>query len=122
MTEHKNMDGHWVRHLEDCVIGNYLCDDKPDVDGELQMKNGLCILNRFEHSLQRENYILLTERAIVQIPCFAFLKPVVCRHIPHQYIKEMRKVSEMVCILYRPSPFQLNKKFVTTSNMPQAKK
>ena len=32
----------------------------------------------------------------MEIPCLAFLKPVVCKHIPQQYSKEMAEKSEMV--------------------------
>ena len=60
------------------------------------MKNGVCFPTRHEHHLQRENYITLTERAIVEIPCLACLEPVVCKHIPHQYSKDMAEKSEMV--------------------------
>ena len=41
-------------------------------------------------------YIRLTERAVVEISGLNFLKPIVCRHIPHQYIKETRGKSDMV--------------------------
>ncbi|KAJ7380525.1 hypothetical protein OS493_008990 [Desmophyllum pertusum] len=81
--------------VENRVSGNHLSDKKPDVDGLLQMENGQCLPSRRDHHLQRENYITLTERAITEIPCLAFLKPVVCKHIPHQYSKEMREKSEM---------------------------
>ena len=40
--------------------------------------------------------ITLNTRAIVEIPCLAFLKPVVCQHIQHQYSKETREKSQMV--------------------------
>ncbi|XP_044173469.1 uncharacterized protein LOC122957424 [Acropora millepora] len=68
---------------------------KPDADGLLQMENGLCLPSRHDHHLQRQNYITLTTRAIVEIPCLAFLKPVVCQHIQHQYSKETREKSQM---------------------------
>ena len=99
--EHQNVDVHWVTHMavENRVSGNHLSDKKPDVDGLLQMENGQCLPSRRDHHLQRENYITLTERAITEIPCLAFLKPVVCKHIPHQYSKEMREKSEMVLYL-----------------------
>ena len=62
----------------------------------MQMENGVCLPTRHEHHLQRENYITLTERAAVEIPCLACLKRVVCKHIPRQYSKEMAEKSEMV--------------------------
>lgn len=76
-----------------------LSDTKPDVDDLLQMENGLCLPSPYDHHLQRENYITLTTRAIVEIPSLAFLKPVVCQHIQHQYSKETRAKSEMVWYL-----------------------
>ena len=87
MTEqHQNIDVHWVTHLS---VENR-------ADAVMQMENGVCLPTRHEHHLQRENYITLTERAIVEIPCLECLKPVVCKHIPHQYSKEMAEKSEMV--------------------------
>ena len=101
--EHQNVDVHWVTHLsvENRVSGNHLSSEKPDNGDLLHMENGLCLPSGHEHHLQRENYITLTERAIVEIPSLAFLKPVVCKHIPHLYSKEMREKSEMVlyCII-----------------------
>lgn len=99
MTEqHQNIDVHWVTHLsvENRVSGNHLSSAKPAADAVMQVENGVCLPTRHEHHLQRENYITLTERAIVEIPCLACLKPVVCKHIPHQYSKEMAEKSEMV--------------------------
>ena len=87
MTEqHQNIDVHWVTHLS---VENR-------ADAVMQMENGVCLPTRHEHHLQRENYITLTERAIVEIPCLECLKPVVCKHIPNQYSKEMAEKSEMV--------------------------
>ena len=99
MTEqHQNIDVHWVTHLsvENRVSGNHLSSGKPDADAVMQMENGVFLPTRHEHHLQRENYITLTKRAIEEIPCLACLKPVVCKHIPHQYSKEMAEKSEMV--------------------------
>lgn len=99
MTEqHQNIDVHWITHLsvENRVSGNHLSSAKPAADAVMQVENGVCLPTRHEHHLQRENYITLTERAIVEIPCLACLKPVVCKHIPHQYSKEMAEKSEMV--------------------------
>lgn len=95
--EHQNVDVHWCTHMavENRVSGNHLSDTKPDVDDLLQMENGLCLRSPYDHHLQRENYITLTTRAIVGIPTLAFLKPVVCQHIQHQYSKETSAKSEM---------------------------
>ena len=66
MTEqHQNIDVHWVTHLS---VENR-------ADAVMQMENGVCLPTRHEHHLQRENYITLTERATVEIPCLACLKP-----------------------------------------------
>lgn len=68
MTEqHQNIDVHWVTHLS---VENR-------ADAVMQMENGVCLPTRHEHHLQSENYVTLTERAIVEIPCLACLKPVV---------------------------------------------
>lgn len=99
--EHQNVDVHWCTHMavENRVSGNHLSDTKPDADYLLQMENGLCLPSPYDHHLQRQNYITLTTRAIVEIPSLAFLKPVVCQHIQHQYSKETREKSEMVWYL-----------------------
>lgn len=99
--EHQNVDVHWCTHMavENRVSGNHLSDTKADADGLLQMENGLCLPSPQDHHLQRQNYITLTTRAIVEIPCLAFLKPLVCQHIPHRYSKETREKSQMVLYL-----------------------
>lgn len=99
--EHQNVDVHWCTHMavENRVSGNHLSDTKPDADYLLQMENGLCLPSPYDHHLQRQNYITLTTTAIVEIPSLAFLKPVVCQHIQHQYSKETREKSEMVWYL-----------------------
>ena len=64
MTEaHQNVDVDWVSHLS---VENHLLSDKPAAYAVKQMENGLCLPSRYEHHLQRENYITLTERAIVE--------------------------------------------------------
>ncbi len=99
MTEdHQNVDVHWVSHLavENRVSGNHLSSEKPSVQDLQQLENGLCLPSRHEHHLQRENYITLAERAIAELPCLECLQPVVCRHIPHQYRKEMSEKTDVV--------------------------
>ena len=109
--QHQNIDVHWVTHLsvENRVSRNHLSSAKPAADAVMQMENGVCLPDRHEHHLQRENYITLTERAIVEIPCLAFLKPVVCKHTPHQYSKEMAEKSEMVLHSYLKMTYRLTK-------------
>ena len=95
--QHQNIDVHWVTHLSvENHVSCHLSSAKSAADAVMQMENGVCLPTHHEHHLQRKNYITLTERAIVEIPCLAFLKPVVCKHIPHQYSKEMAEKSEMV--------------------------
>ena len=99
MTEdHQNIDNHWVTHMavENRVSGNQLSIVKPSPENLLQMENGLCLPSRHEHHLQRENYISLTEGALVELPCLEFLKSVACKHIPHQFSQQMREKSEIV--------------------------
>lgn len=99
MTEdHQNVDVHWVSHLavENRVTGNHLSSEKPSIEDLQQMENGLCLPSRHEHHLQRENYITLAERAIVELPCLGCLKPFVSKHIPHQYRKEMSEKTDVV--------------------------
>ena len=95
--QHQNIDVHWVTHLSvENRVSRHLSSAKSAADAVMQMENGVCLPTRHEHHLQGKNYITLTERAIVEIPCLAFLKPVVCKHIPHQYSKEMAEKSEML--------------------------
>ena len=102
MTEdHQNVDVHWVSHaaVENRVSGCHLSSEKPDINDLAQLENGLCLPNHREHILQKENYITLAERVIVELPCLEFLKQVVCKHIPHKYRKEAREKSEIVRFL-----------------------
>ena len=98
MTEqHQNIDVHWVTHMsvENRVSGNHLSSAKPAVDAVMQMENGVCLQTRHEHHLREQFW---------KYPVWHwFLKPVVCKHIPHQYSKEMAEKSEMVKMTYRPT-------------------
>ena len=100
MTEaHQNPDIHWVTHLavENRVYENHLSTEKPSNEKLLSMENGSCLPNLRENHLQRENYISLVERVIVELPCLDPLKSYVVKHIPHEYSKEMAQKSKMVC-------------------------
>ena len=104
MTEqHQNIDVHWVTHLsvENRASGNHLSSAKPAADAVMQMENGVCLPTRHKHDLQRANYITLTERVILEIPCLAFLKPVACKHIPHQYSNEMAEKWYFIVQLFK---------------------
>ena len=96
--EHQNIDKHYVTVMstENRVHGNHLSDDLPET-GVLGMKNGKCLPSVKDNTRQRENYIVLTERIISSsIPCLHYLSKVCTPHIPHQYSKEMKNVSQTV--------------------------
>ena len=100
MTEdHQNIDIHWVTHMavENRVSGNHLSSVKSSPENLLQIENGLCLPSRHEHHLQRENYISLTERALVELPCLELLKSVACKLLPHQFSQQMWEKSEIIC-------------------------
>ena len=95
--EHQNNDIHWVTHMsvDNRVSGNHLTNKQAICD-LISMENGKCLPNIAEHHQQRENYIVLTERLIVEIPCISSLKTVVTKHIPHRYSTEMSTPPETV--------------------------
>lgn len=98
--EHQNIDKHYVtvNATTNRVSGNHLSTTTP-FDGIAKMENGKCIPNSIEQRLQRDNYITLVERILVEnIPCLAFGKDVVQKHIPHRYSKEMAKATNSVSI------------------------
>jgi hypothetical protein len=91
--EHQNVDKHYVtvNATTNRVSGNHLSTTTP-WDGILKMENGKCIPNYNEQKAQRDNYITLVQRILVEnIPGLAFAKDVVQKHIPHKYSKEMAK-------------------------------
>lgn len=82
--EHQNIDKH------------YVSDDLPET-GVLGMENGKCLPSVKDNTRQRENYIVLTEPIISSsIPRLHYLSEVCTPHIPHQYSKEMKNVSQTV--------------------------
>ena len=96
--EHQNIDKHYVTVMstENRVHGNHLSDDLPET-GVLGMENGKCLPSVKDNARQRENYIVLTERIISSsIPCLHYLSEVCTPHIPLQYSKEMKNVSQTV--------------------------
>jgi hypothetical protein len=97
-TDHQTEDVHYltVSATTNRVNGNHLNSLTPE-DGLKDMYNGLCIPNQLEQSAQRENYISLVERIIVNnVPCLSFFKDVVVQHIPHQFSAEVRSPTETV--------------------------
>ena len=102
MEAHQNPDIHWVTHLavENRVYESHLSSEKPSNEKLLSMENGSCLSNLHENHLQKENYISLIERVLVELPCSESLKGYVVKHIPHQYSKEMAQKSKMVCRMW----------------------
>ena len=98
--EHQNVDKHCVtvNATTNRVSGNHLSTTTP-LYSILKMENGKCIPNYIEQKAQRDNYITLVQRILVEnIPCLAFGKDVVQKHIPHKYSKEMAKSTNSVSI------------------------
>ena len=89
--EHQNVDCHYVTAMrtENRVSGNELSDDPPTV-GVLGMENGKCLPSNIDNARQRDNYLKVVERILVNnIPCLAFLSDVCTGHIKHNYSHEM---------------------------------
>ena len=101
MTEvPQNKDKHYVsiNATVNTVSANRLSDKGPTCSID-QLENGKCIPNHNEQKAQRENYIALVKRVIVDnVPCLAFGKELVEKHIPHQYIKEAAEPTQSVSI------------------------
>lgn len=99
MTEdNQNIDKHCVTVMctENRVSGNHL-SDTPSQYGVIAMENGKCVPSSFENTKQRENYITLVERIIVNhISCLGFLQDVITPHIPHCYSTAMSKKTDTV--------------------------
>ena len=85
--ENQTADNHYltVCATTNRVHGHHLSATTP-VDGLSNMDNGSCVPNEMEQRKQRDNYIILAERTLVEyIPSLGFLKDAVVRHIPHMY-------------------------------------
>ena len=99
MTEdHQNTDCHYVTAMstENRVPGMGLSTETPQF-GLLDMENGDCLPSALDNAKQRDNYIKLVERIIVNnIPCLEYLASACTNHIPHQYSGEMRKKTDTV--------------------------
>ena len=93
--DHQNSYVHWVTHMavNNRVSGNYLPSGQSICD-ILCLENGECLPNGYEYHLPRENYMTLTERFIVEIPCLSFLQSVVTKHTPHKYTTEMANLQK----------------------------
>lgn len=96
--DHQTIDKHYltVCATENRVSGNHLSTNQPY--GKLEsLENGKCIPSSKEQILQREDYIKLTERALVKnLSCLESFKDVVVTHIPHMYSKEAKQPTQSV--------------------------
>lgn len=96
--QHQNPDAHFCSLMatENRVSGNHLPDDKP-ICNLMDMENGKCCPNKWEHKQQHDNYIKLVSRVITQeLPILHFLQEVVLPHIPNQYSGIMKKKTKTV--------------------------
>ena len=102
MTEnHQNKDRHDVsiNATANRVSANHLSDNGPTCSMD-QLENGKCIPSHIKQKAQRQNYITLVKRVIVDnVPCLAFGKELVEKHIPHQYMKETAEPTKSVSII-----------------------
>ena len=99
--EHQNNDKHYVsiNATVNRVSANHLSDEST-ASGINQMENGKCIPNHFEQKAQRNNYIALVQRVIVEhVPCLGFGKDLLENQIPHIYTKETSQPTDLVSIL-----------------------
>lgn len=97
--DHQTIDKHYltVCATENRVSGNHLGTNQPDGTMLESLENGKCIPSSNEQILQREDYIKLTERALVKnLPCLESFKDVVVTHIPHMYSKEAKQPTQSV--------------------------
>ena len=99
MTEdHQNTDCHFVTAVltEKRMAGKELSTETPQ-SVLLEMENGNCLPSALDNARQRDNYVKLVERIIVNnIPCLEYLASACTNHIPHQYSGEMRKKTDTV--------------------------
>ena len=99
MTEdHQNTDCHFVTAVltEKRMPGKELSTETPQ-SVLLEMENGNCLPCALDNARQRDNYVKLVERIIVNnIPCLEYLASACTNHIPHQYSGEMRKKTDTV--------------------------
>ena len=96
--DHQTDDNH---HLTVCattnwVSGNHLSSETPGTSLN-SVENGKFIPSHMEQHSQRNDYIVLTERVLVQnIPCLQIFEDIVVNHIPHAYSKEAREQTDSV--------------------------
>ena len=91
--EHLNPDVHYCTLM---ATENRVSDDKPICTLD-DLKNATFCPSKYEHIKQREDYIALVGKIMVNsIPCLNSLKDAATYHIPHQYSKEMTTSTETV--------------------------
>ena len=94
----QNRNFHWVNHkmVINRISGNELAADRPKAD-LLKVPNLRFIPTLVDHQQQRENYIVLVSRILVDY--FDALEPLneICiKHTPHKHHKEMSQKSVKV--------------------------
>jgi hypothetical protein len=101
MTEkHENNAKHCVsiNATVNSVSANHSSDEST-ASGINQVENGKGIPNHFEQKAQRDNYIALVQREIVEhVSCLGFGKDLSEKHIPHIYTKETSQPTDSVTI------------------------
>lgn len=102
--ENQNVDFHWVNHK--VIINRVSGNDKDRSPKDVYNVPNIKFLPSVQdQKRQRQNYIVLVARILVDhLDCFAFLKDVCVRHIPHKYAKEMAKKSLCVSLTYVKYP------------------
>ena len=87
--------------VENRVSGNHLSLEDTTSKTIMDLDNGKFLPDKTEHIKQRQNYVDLVSRIIVDnIDCLNFLQQHVVRHIRHKYWKEVAKPTEVVSIRY----------------------
>lgn len=98
--EHQTIDKHYVsvNATTNRITANHLSHEAK-ADGIAHMENGKCIPSHSEQKAQRDNYISLVKRVLVErVPCLQFGKDIVQKHIPHKYSKEASQPTESVSL------------------------
>ena len=102
MTEkHQNIDRHVVSIMatENRIPGYHLSDQTPK-NGVAEIDVGQCLPNQNDNIRQRNDYVVLVERIIVEhLHGLNLGHNLVTAHIPHRYIDEVKRKTETVCII-----------------------
>lgn len=98
---HQNSDMHWITQFItfDRVPCNGLNDTFPIIRDMKDFENSNYLLSKQELQSQRNDYIVLVSRVLVEyFPCLKPIESVVPKHIAHQYSKEMATPSEIISL------------------------